>query len=299
MTSPAHHLEDPEARTRYQSLWEQTGGVFTSLRYAEAAGEVFGLQFQVWFHGDEAALLVHQKGPRGFSRIVIPPFTQYTALLLRTPPPAHLIHRQESPLDELLKHAERGNVRANLLVPLNDPRTAQWRGWRVTPRFTYLINLPANPDEWSSGARRTWRSNISRYEILEDQQKAGQAIDLCRRSYERHGRNLPAPPEKLEAMTRKMQDWTRVFLAVRNNVPEAGIVILHDGHTAHYWIAGSIPGPAMTVLIGEVLARLSHSGISVFDFVGANTPSIAEFKRSFAPVLTQYYHLRWKPRLHL
>lgn len=72
---------------------------------------------------------------------------------------------------------------------------------------------------------------------------------------------------------------------------EAGVVVLHDDATAHYWIAGSRPGPAMTVLLGHLLERLASNGMKLFDFVGANTPSIAEFKRRFGPQLVSYYRV--------
>jgi len=298
VTTSAYTLDDDGARVRYQSLWEHTRGVFASLCYAEAVSSAFGLSVKMCFHGDEAALLVYLKEIGKFRRIVVPPLTQYSALLLRTSPPAHLIHRRKSALDALLVHAEQMSSRADLLVHLDDPRTAQWRGWEVRPLFTYLIHLPSNPDDWSSGARRTWRSNKLKYSIQEDSKHINQVINLCKVSYERHGRQLPAPPAVLGSLARKMEEYTRVFLAKRNGIPEAGLIILHDHHTAHYWIAGSIPGPSMTVLIGEVLSLLAQSGIALFDFVGANTPSIAEFKRSFSPMLTPYYHLRRRPRIH-
>ncbi len=291
-------MNDSGVRDRYQSLWERTRGVFASLRYVETVSKVFGLKPQICFHEDEAALLVHVKGGQTLRRIVVPPCTQYSALLLPHPPSAHLVHRQQSSLDQLLCFAEQTTRRADLFVHLSDPRTAQWRGWQVRPLFTYLIQLPTNPENWSSGARRTWKSKGSEYKIHEDSTATPHVIDLCAKSYNRHGRSIPAKPAALEAITKAMGKQARVFVAMRGKIPEAGLILLHDQNTAHYWIAGSVPGPAMTVLIGEALPILSQSGIQKFDFVGANTPSIAEFKRSFNPVLTQYYHLRRRPRIY-
>ncbi len=55
------------------------------------------------------------------------------------------------------------------------------------------------------------------------------------------------------------------------------------------------------VLLGHILPRLRDDGIEQFDFVGANTPSIAEFKRHFGPVLTPYFYLEkiTRPELRL
>ncbi len=300
MICSLYNLNDSEARARYQTLWERTRGVFTSLRYADAANDAFGLHSQLCFDGDDAALIMYLKGIRSLRRIVVPPCTQYSGLVFRNVPPSHLIHRQKSPLDQLLMCAEQVSRRVDLVIPLDDPRTVQWRGWDVHPRFTYLINLSTtSTDRWSSRAQRIWKSNASKYQFTEDNSYTAQVIELCAGSYKRHGRSLPTHPSTLNAITRAMGEWARVFVVLKDGKPEAGAIILHDEHTAHYWIAGSIPGPAMTVLIGHVLPHLSDSGITMFDFVGANTPSIAEFKRSFDPVLTQYYYLRRRPRIYI
>jgi len=294
-TTSAYNLNDAGACERYQSLWEKTRGIFASLRYARAVESVYGLKSSFWFADEDASLLVHLKGGGPLRRAVIPPFTQYSSLLLPTPPASHLIHRQKSPMDILLQCVEKTCRRADLLIQVDDPRTAQWRNWKVQPLFTYLIPLPSHPDDWSGTSRRTWRGKKGDYEIQENSVYAHQVIDLCRASYKRHGRSLPADATLLGAFAKAMGQYARTFVALRDGTIEAGLIILHDESTAHYWVAGSEPGPSMTVLIGEVLSILSASGISIFDFVGANTPSIAEFKRSFGPTLTQYYHLRRRP----
>jgi hypothetical protein len=47
----------------------------------------------------------------------------------------------------------------------------------------------------------------------------------------------------------------------------------------------------MTVLIGTVVPRLHALGVKSFDFVGANTPSITEFKRRFGSVRQEYAYV--------
>ena len=81
-------------------------------------------------------------------------------------------------------------------------------------------------------------------------------------------------------------------MARRDGVPEAGLAALTDGRTAHYWLAGSVPGAAMTVLLAEAFTRLAEEGVTTFDFAGANTPSIAEFKRKFGSTLVPYARAR-------
>ena len=99
------------------------------------------------------------------------------------------------------------------------------------------------------------------------------------------------------------KNYATTFTAtpVSGGAPEAGLIVLRDGASACYWIAGSVPGPAMTVLLGHVLSRLQAEGVRYFDFVGANVPPVAEFKRHFGPKLVPYLraHRTLRPDLRL
>jgi hypothetical protein len=75
---------------------------------------------------------------------------------------------------------------------------------------------------------------------------------------------------------------------IASGIDEAAIVLLHRLSDAFYWIVGSSPGPSMTILIAHVFEHCAANNIRRFDFVGANTPSIADFKRRFGPKLTTY-----------
>ena len=79
---------------------------------------------------------------------------------------------------------------------------------------------------------------------------------------------------------------------------EAAFALLCDDRSASYWVTGSSPGPAMTVLLGSVFPLLEAQGLESFDWIGANTPSIAEFKRRFGAMLTPYFRIeKVVPRL--
>jgi hypothetical protein len=84
--------------------------------------------------------------------------------------------------------------------------------------------------------------------------------------------------------------------AVETREIEAAATILTDRREAFYWVVGSRPGPAMTVLIGKMLPLLAEKGFARFDFMGANTPSVAEFKRKLGPRLETYYGINYVGR---
>ena len=242
---------------------------------------------------DEAGAIVLYRGRGALRRARPSPFTQYSCVLLRRPSDEAAVHQRRSPLEALLCALEPRYRHLLLLVSLQDPRPAQWRGWDVRPLFTYRLSPNAQMASWSEATRRAYRKSAPASSIEENSGSASDIVRWCRRSYARNKRRLPAEPEALTGLVDRLCEagCARLFTARRGGQLEGGLAALHDGQTAHYWIAGSQPGPAMTVLVGRALQALAASGVGVFDFVGANTPSIAEFKRHFGPRLTPYYRL--------
>ena len=306
-TSSVHSCDDQAARARYQALWENSPqrSSFSSLSYGEHAAAAYGLRAQLHLvqgaGRDEAGALIlwRRRGP--YRQALAPPFTQYSAFVLREQSQEALVHARQSPLEALLGQVELAYARASLMVRLADPRAAQWRRWRVRPLFTYRLNPGAGTKTWSAGARRTLHGHKSLYSVAERPDAAKDIVALCQASYARRGRRLPADPGALQHLIHAMTEegQARLFVAtpLASGAPEAGVAVAHDGRTADYWIAGGAPGPAMTVLLGSALEALRAAGIMTFDFVGANTPSIAEFKRRFGATLSPYYRLEKTGRL--
>ena len=312
-TTSIHPLEDASAQARWQALWEISPqrSFFSSLPYTRAAAEVFGLHCEMHLvtadGRDEAGALVlwRQRGP--YREVVVPPFTQYSAMVLRALPSEAEVHARRTAFEALLAALEPRFARLGFFMTITDVRPAQWCGWQVKPFYTYRLALDAEDlrQAWSSATRRAVRKHSPAYRVEEQPEAASAIVQRCAESYQRHGRLLPADPDRLRTLVDALhaEGHVRLFIAtpVEASAPEGGLAILHDGQTAHYWVAGSTPGPAMTVLLGHTLPRLRDAGIETFDFVGANTPSIAEFKRHFGPVLTSYFHLEkiTRPELKL
>jgi len=312
-TTSIHAVTDADATRRWRALWETSPqrSSFTSAAYARAAANAYGLRCEMHLvtgdGEDEAGAIVHwrQRGP--YRQGVIPPMTQYSSVVLRTLPRETDVHYRRSAFEALLASLEERFHVLRLLCPgLPDVRVCQWRDWTATPLYTYRVVLDeAEPllGTWSSSTRSTFRKHREGFRVREAPESATAIVALCASGYERHGRSLPADAQALIAVMEHLQsdDLLRLFVAspTGSDTVEAGIALLHDGRTAHYWVAGSEPGPAMTVLIGELLIQLREEGFTQFDFVGANTPSIAEFERRFGPSLVPYYFLETQTRPEL
>ena len=254
---------------------------------------------------DLAGILTYSEKKGPFSRIVVPPVTPFSSLITRFEelPATSSSHLQ--PYGILLEHLERefDGIRIHNHPSLRDVRLFQWKQWLVSPLYTYLIDIEApydtNETSWSTGTRRAYRKHADNYTFREDNTAIEAAIGLCAKSYKRHDRGLPVSQKQLFEFCTYLQrhNMVRIFTVSQNSAsePEAAVVLLYDRQTAYYWLAGSEPGHGMTILLGQLFRFLPKTGLKYFDFVGANTQLIAEFKRRFGSTLTPYYAVQHRP----
>lgn len=245
---------------------------------------------------------------RGLVRdLVLPPFQPFSAIG-PVADPLDLIRRLRSspdlPSDWIL------SITPEQYAALH-PKT-MGRGIRVVERYTY--HLSSGPFEvaiasWSAAQRRQVRKSVSDFvfwcshdlartagsEAKKLDEVIQRAVFLADSAYRRAGRRLPLPPRALARWARDLvyAGLARVYGLHDRHTGEivAAIVALHDERTAWYWIAGSKPGPGMTVLMAHVQDELHAAGIATLDLMGANTPGIAEFKRRFGGQHVTYAHV--------
>lgn len=236
-------------------------------------------------------LLESRTGP--YSSIGVPPLLPETPLLLKEIPSTASINQRKSVLDDLAAWVEDEYDSAQIQLPpaVTDPRTFQWNGWDVSPLFTPVATTgsPFSTEKWSKGTVQVLEKHREDYYVSTT---SGQdaVIGLVEQSYSRSGRPLPVKRSSLavlieDLVARKVAIPYRA-ISHSSQATEAGVILLRDGDQTCYWLAGSVPGPAMTVLIGRIMSDLADSDIQQIDFVGANTPGIAEFKRHFGSTLT-------------
>ncbi|MXW64129.1 MAG: GNAT family N-acetyltransferase [Bacteroidetes bacterium SB0662_bin_6] len=282
---------------------------FCRLDYVRAVASGAGLHLGIHIVSENgqdmagAAVTWKRRGP--WREAIVPPFTPFSAVTLRDALNPADIHSRTTPLESLLAELEAGydRIHVHLDPEYTDIRPAQWRGWTTRPLYTYRLNTGDGPETWSKGAARTFRSGKDAYDLLEGNGVGSTAALLAAASYARQGRKTPLDKAALEALVRTVENTGLASsFAVRRRDSgdiQAGIVVLHANRKGYYWVVGSVPGPAMTVLLGKMLPRLHASGIEEFDLMGANTPTIAEFKRRFGARLTSYYRIGFcrKPML--
>ncbi|MEM1042638.1 MAG: GNAT family N-acetyltransferase [Bacteroidota bacterium] len=301
-----------------RSAWEALlarspqASVFSHLALGEHVGRAFGLRPRVagaW-EGDvlRAGVLLYEKRRGPYCAAAIPPLVPRVSPLLDRPPREADTHYRRSPLQALLGCVAERFHQASLAAhpSLVDARPFQWGGWHVTPAYTYARDLRPGEEvtaAWSSTTRHAWQNHREAFEVAEGVDGLDEVLALVEASHERQQQPLSVPSAAMRSLLARLAEsgLARLFVARRDGDAEAGVAVLSDGRAAHYWLAGSRPGPAMTVLVAAVLTRLRDEGVAYFDFAGANTPSIAEFKRKFGCRLVPYVRARRvsRPELRL
>ncbi|GAB5535183.1 MAG: hypothetical protein Rubg2KO_14320 [Rubricoccaceae bacterium] len=300
MSTPARHAL-ADARSDILARWEaQTNpSPFTHPDVCAAAAEVFGLATSVWMNDTAAAIAFEKRvgaGPLSAEALALPQLVPVSAPILTPPPSESDSHRGKTDLDALVRALSGAYDQATFALPSSwrDPRPFAWAGWSVESRFTYVVDLPSDPATWSSGRRQDARTHAEDFEVQMDSDAPQLATEFQAEAYNRKGVAFGPSVAQMTRLASAMQEagCLRTVVARQGDTIRAAALFAVAGHRATYWLAGSEPGPAMTILFDHALRELANDGITDVDLGGANVRGVAEFKRQFGAHLVPSFRVR-------
>ena len=239
-------------------------------------------------------LLTHRRGP---FRVAAPlPITLYAGIL-RTPGAGPL-------LGTMLALVERRCHFVSLSARWDeeDNQILSSRGWTTRGRQTLLVPLGDTQvlwDGYSQALRRKLRRIPVGGFLLDRDPSSRTIITMFERSYSRHRVRPPLPAATLERWLHELRDRERAqcFAALHPDGRVAAVrVVLRDGRTIFDWLAGADPAVAPSAshwLVHTILEEYGRQGCAHFDFMGANTPGVTDFKRSFGGTVLPYVDAVW------
>lgn len=180
---------------------------------------------------------------------------------------------------------------------LSDPRPFQWRGYDVTPQFTYAVDLTDGKDgvmaEFSRDARNNARNHAEVDVRVGGPDAIRRILRRLERRYEEQGRQYPIDASFVLALYDRLpQGRVKPYVATVDGAFAGGIVVLDGDETAYRWQGGmktETDVPVNDVLDWRIMCDAIERGRERYDLVGANVPSIAEYKAKFNPDLVTYY----------
>jgi hypothetical protein len=245
------------------------------------------------------AALVQKRGL--FTHLETPALTPHTGLLfapLESKGPAKIEAERQRTSELLIDHLQKNYDHLHLThaPALSDMRPFSWADWQVSVRYTYRMDLSDLDALWQRVERRT-RTAIRKAEKLGFRLLPTDDLDLFAELYNKiYARQQKAPPIAVSTTQRFVAavlaaGLGRAFSATSSAGDTAALVVfVEQGDTAYAWVAGADPAfnsTGATSLLYWKYFEMSQQ--AHFDFVGANIPSIAFFKRGLGGDLLPYY----------
>lgn len=239
---------------------------------------------------------------------VTPLVTPYAGFILESPLGDKLsdqTSRQSEVLTALTQWMQKEYAYQNLINPphLEDMRPLIQAGYRLTPRFTYLINLKLPAEEIWQRFDGSVRRQIKKAERegfdLSDEMEPAEGYALLEATFARRGEECPVSREMFDAVAsaEPLRDYRQVMAAHHGGRLASYIVTLKFQRTLYYELAATHPDYLSTgissLLIWEIVKAHACEAWNTFDFVGANIPSIARFKEGFNPRLQMHFQAEY------
>jgi hypothetical protein len=293
----------------------EQGTVFNTRTWAEILKDVFGLENKVFciIKNDNiiGALPVFYKIKYGIKVITQIPLTLYNGPLFFFENEIKKQKREQYQVEILEKiiPAIQNEFRfCNFSghPSVVDLRPFSWNHWDVIPQYTYQISLGDEEgirENFSSSLRRKLTHGDGGHFIIQEENEPENLISLHQESYSRKGRNIILDKGLLKNYIEKVQEkkLVKIFkITDSNGMINSCRAILQWNNIVYDWIAGTSSNNkennATHFLVWNILRQYSREGYIKFDFMGANTKNIIDFKRMFGGELIPYFEVKYSSK---
>jgi lipid II:glycine glycyltransferase (peptidoglycan interpeptide bridge formation enzyme) len=245
-------------------------------------------------------------------RLIAHPFlSQFSGILIsdrNTKYPSKNLKYKKDILESLIEKLEKGYHIINLTLPaeLKDIRPFIWKGFSSQVKYTFrqkLDNYQEILDNFDPAVKRQIKK-AKKTDISINKGNGSKLVEdfyqLLSMSYKRQKHQLKITSEEFFSIIESVKDINFIdvtfYLAYLSDKPIAGQVILYFNGIAYYWLAGGNPEYFSTgvnqYIMDKMLQDSFSMGMKWFDFVGANTPGIENYKATYNFQLIPYYKVQ-------
>ncbi len=181
-----------------------------------------------------------------------------------------------------------------------------WKGFEITPKFTYQLNLTQEQeieDNFSSSTRKKIRKAEKCDYVIRPLQNVSELIRIYRKevgdrlSHLKHENYV-----QLENLIRFLlkNDQAAAFEAWSGNEFAGGLVLYLDKRTAYFPLGITMESHRssglMSLLLKESMIHVKERGCEVFDFEGSSIEDIERFFRGFGALPVTYMNISKFPK---
>lgn len=248
-----------------------------------------------------AALPMRAK-PLSSDELVVPPLHPYNSLLLSplaTAEPDRIYTSRHSYTAALIGFLREKNYFTCRMIHhprIDDVRPFIWDGWTTVPAYTFFVDLPTlnGASTFTHACRKQHRKCAEAGFRVTVSNRVGLGLghfmNLINATYRRRGMEpLDYGLESIPAYVCLLDPLDALLYCEASTgdgrVVAARILVPANDGIVHDWVAGTDPehlrSGVTTFLVAEILLELQRRGFRTFDFGGANTPGVADFKQGF------------------
>jgi lipid II:glycine glycyltransferase (peptidoglycan interpeptide bridge formation enzyme) len=206
---------------------------------------------------------------------------------------------------EFLKSRTAAIIQFNLPTGVTDVQPYLWKGFKVSPAYTYQLDLNPAIEETFTGFDAKLRADISKAEkdgiVVKKTDDMGDVRSLVKKTLDRKTKDLSfSLIDKILFEFAKPKN-SFAFVAYNADQPVAAAFCIYDGTTAYYLLGGfDHENRYRGAAASTIFASIQHArelGLQIFDFEGSMIRSIEAFFRGFGGELVPKYsvHRAWLP----
>lgn len=180
-----------------------------------------------------------------------------------------------------------------------DLRPFIWRGYDVSPAYTYIVDLTPDEQTLLKSFSRDARSNIQKETdepmTIRESGVSGieSVIGHIKDRYDTQDESYPLTTEFVTDLYHQLpNDAMGVYTVETDDRTVGGMVTLAQGDTVYRWQGGAKTEsniPINDMLDWRIMCDAKSRGFTRYDLVGANLPRLCRYKSKFNPDPEPYY----------
>lgn len=302
---------EPTELSVYDELARQHGTLFNCSDWLA----LFGKQMQALGIFDKnggmiGGMSLYQERLWGLKILRRAPFTPVCGpfLEVKAQHPVAILEARREALECVSEYLSQQSA-AVIMLPLdrkiNDVLPFFWRGYKVIPNYTYILDLSLSFSDLQKNMTSAQRTHITKAgkDLLTVQRTEDMNIvrDMVLAIFERQRKTLNN--SILEAILFRYANSSNsfAFTTYRDAAAIATCFVVHNARTAYCLLGGCSPQErhhgAGPLAVLEAIKYSQEIGLKTFDFEGSVIPTIERYYRGFGGQLTPYFTVNkaWLP----